>query len=105
MASSAGPTPATPPTTGDDFTVKDSYFHGFTTVTANGHEDGYQTEGAGNGLIEHNTYRMTTVADSAIAIWDSLKTSRNITVVGDLITGGGFAVYADDYRSRRWCAG
>jgi hypothetical protein len=84
-------------TTGDDFTIKDSYFHGFTTATANGHEDGYQTEGAGNGLIEHNTYRMTTAADSAIAIWDSLKTSRNITVVGNLITGGGFAVYADDY--------
>jgi hypothetical protein len=84
-------------TTGDDFAIKDSYFHGFTTVTANGHEDGYQTEGARNGLIEHNTYRMTTAADSAIAIWDSLKTSRNITVIGNLITGGGFAVYADDY--------
>jgi hypothetical protein len=84
-------------TTGDHFTIKDSYFHGFTTATANGHGDGYQTEGARNGLIEHNTYRMTTAADSAIAIWDSLKTSRNITVIANLITGGGFAVYADDY--------
>lgn len=85
------------PATGDHFTIKDSYFHGFTTATANGHEDGYQTEGASDGLIEHNTYRMTTSADSAIAIWDSLKSSSDITVSDNLITGGGFAVYAEDY--------
>jgi hypothetical protein len=84
-------------TTGDNFTIKDSYFHGFTKATSNGHEDGYQTEGARHGLIEHNTYRMTAAADSAIAIWDALRTSANITVAGNLITGGGFAVYADDY--------
>jgi hypothetical protein len=82
---------------GGHFTIRDSYFHGFTHATSNGHEDGYQTEGAGNGLIEHNTYRMTASADSAIAIWDSLKSSHHITVTGNLITGGGFAVYAEDY--------
>jgi hypothetical protein len=84
-------------TTGDSFVIKNSYFHGFTTATANGHEDGYQTEGASNGLIEHNTYQMTADADSAIAIWDSLKSSHGITVNDNLITGGGFAVYAEDY--------
>lgn len=83
-------------TTGDNFTIKDSYFHDFTTRTSNGHEDGYQTAGAANGLIEHNTYRMTTAADSAIAIWDALGNSRNITVTGNLISGGGFAIYAED---------
>jgi hypothetical protein len=82
--------------TGDNFTIRDSYFHGFTHATSNGHEDGYQTEGARNGLIAHNTYRMTAGADSAIAIWDSLKSSRDITVTGNLITGGSFAVYAED---------
>ena len=35
-------------TTGDNFTIKDSYLHDFTTKTANGHIDGYQTEGAGD---------------------------------------------------------
>jgi hypothetical protein len=84
-------------TTGNNFTIRNSYFHGFTHATSNGHEDGYQTEGASNGLIEHNTYLMTPSADSAIAIWDSRRSSSNITVAGNLITGGGFAVYAEDY--------
>jgi hypothetical protein len=84
-------------TTGNNFTIKNSYFHGFTTKTANGHEDGYQTEGAADGLIEHNTYQMGAVADSAIGIWDSLRSSRDITVADNLITGGGFAIYAEDY--------
>jgi hypothetical protein len=85
------------PAGGDHFTITASYFHGLTTATANGHEDGYQTEGASDGLIEHNTYRMSPHADSAIAIWDSRRSARHITVTGNLITGGGFAVYAEDY--------
>ncbi len=88
-------------TTGDHFTIQDSYFHDFTAKTANGHIDGYQTEGANNGLINHNTYLMTSDdgndSDSAVAIWDSLKSSSNITVSNNLITGGGFAMYAEDY--------
>jgi hypothetical protein len=88
-------------TTGDNFSIKNSYFHDFTTKTANGHIDGYQTEGAGNGVIDHNTYYMTAddnnQTDSAIAIWDSLRSSHDITVSNNLIAGGGFAVYAEDY--------
>ena len=84
-------------TTGDNFTIRDSYFHGFTHATANGHEDGYQTEGASHGLIAHNTYQMNASADSAIAIWDGRRSASDITVTGNLITGGGFAVYAEDY--------
>jgi hypothetical protein len=84
-------------TAGDNFTIKDSYFHGFTTATSNGHEDGYQTEGANNGTISHNTYQLTAGADSDIAIWDSLKSSSNITVSNNLMTGGGFSIYAEDY--------
>jgi hypothetical protein len=84
-------------TTGDNFVIRNSYFHDFTTATSNGHEDGYQTEGASYGVIEHNTYLMTPAADSAIAIWDSLKSSHDISVSDNLITGGGFAIYAEDY--------
>ena len=84
-------------TTGDGFTIDNSYFHDFTTNAANGHEDGYQTEGASHGTIRHNTYLMTTDANSAIAIWNSLRSSDDITVDNNLITGGGFAVYAEDY--------
>ena len=87
--------------TGDHFVIENSYFHDFTERTANGHIDGYQTEGAAYGLIRHNTYLMTSDAgnesDSAIAVWDSLKSSHDITVQHNLIAGGGFAVYAEDY--------
>jgi hypothetical protein len=85
------------PTTGDHFVITNSYFHDFTDKTSNGHADGYQTEGASDGLIKHNTYQMTASADSAIALWDSLRDSRNIDVRDNLITGGGFAIYAEDY--------
>jgi hypothetical protein len=40
---------------------------------------------------------MTTHADSAIAIWDSLRSSHDIRVNNNLITGGGFSIYAEDY--------
>jgi hypothetical protein len=93
---------------GSDFIIQDSYFHDFTTNAANGHIDGYQTEGAQNGAIIHNTYKMTSVegtgANSAIALWDSFNqtvptglTSGNFTVTNNLIAGGGFAIYAEDY--------
>jgi hypothetical protein len=84
-------------TTGDNFSITDSYFHNFTHNAANGHSDGYQTEGASNGVIKHNTYDMNSGDDSAIAIWDSLKNASNIAVSGNLITGGGFSIYAEDY--------
>lgn len=88
-------------TTGDNFTIKDSYFHDFTKTTSNGHIDGYQTEGAANGLIDHNTFYMTSddsnYTDSSIAIWNSLRSSHDITVKNNLLTGGSFSVYAQDY--------
>jgi hypothetical protein len=87
--------------TGDHFRILRSYFHDFTTRTANGHIDGYQTEGARHGLLRHNTFRMTSDAgnqtDSAIAIWNSIRSSKDIRVVHNLVEGGGFSVYAEDY--------
>ncbi len=88
-------------TTGDNFTIKNSYFHDFTNKTSNGHIDGYQTEGANNGMIDHNTFYMTSddnnYTDSAIAIWNSIRSSNNITVQNNLLAGGGATVYAEDY--------
>jgi hypothetical protein len=86
---------------GNNFTIKRSYFHDFTVTTANGHVDGFQTEGANDGLIAGNTYLMTTDDDdfstSAIAIWNSMRDSHDIVVRDNLIAGGGFSVYAEDY--------
>jgi hypothetical protein len=98
---------------GSDFMIVDSYFHDFTENAANGHIDGYQTEGAENGLILHNTFLINRAehdvdvpgagVNSAIAIWDDYMeprpTGRNagdITVVSNLIAGGGFSIYAED---------
>ena len=84
---------------GDNYSITNSYFHAFTKPTADGHDDGFQTEGSSHGLIGHNTFRMPANATSAIAIWDSLRSSSDIAVTRNLIAGGGFAVYAEDYDS------
>ena len=83
--------------TGDNFTIADNWLHNFTTQAANGHIDGYQTEGAKNGVIRHNTFDVAQDQNSAIAIWNSRKDASNIAVTGNLIQGGGFSIYAEDY--------
>jgi hypothetical protein len=86
---------------GDDFVIRNSFVHDLTTRTANGHVDGYQTTGALHGRLIHNTWLITTDAhndaNSAIAIWNSTRNSRDIVVRHNLIAGGGFSVYAHDY--------
>jgi hypothetical protein len=84
-------------TAGDGFTIEDSYFHDLTPLTANGHMDGFQTEGAKNGTIRHNTYAMSVDGTSAIAIWNSLKSSSDILIENNLLAGGGATIYAEDY--------
>jgi hypothetical protein len=89
------------PGSGDNVRIRNSYFHDFTTRTSNGHVDGYQTTGASHGRIVHNTFLMTSDAgndaNSAIAIWDAMDDSEDFEVAHNLIAGGGFAVYAEDY--------
>ena len=85
------------PDSGDNAIIRDSYFHGFTANAANGHIDGYQTEGAAHGLIEHNTYDMPGNATSAMSIWNSQKTSDDFTIKNNLVTGAGFTFYTEDY--------
>lgn len=101
---------------GSDFIIKDSYFHDFTEDAANGHIDGYQTEGAQNGTITHNTYKILRTPgdkdvsgaglDSAIAIWDDYNqgasptglNAGNFTISNNLMGGQpGFMAYAEDY--------
>jgi len=82
---------------GDNFTITDNWLHGFTTQASNGHVDGYQTEGAKHGVIRHNTIDVSQEQNSAIAIWNGRKDSADITVQDNLLAGGGFTVYAEDY--------
>jgi parallel beta-helix repeat protein len=81
----------------DNFTIEDNYLHDFTEATANGHVDGFQTEGASHGVIRHNTIDVQQGQTSAVAIWNSRRNSDDILVDDNLLTGGGFTVYAEDY--------
>ncbi|MEM9893855.1 MAG: hypothetical protein AAF962_23625 [Actinomycetota bacterium] len=84
------------PTAGDNFVLRDSYFHSFHHDASNGHIDGFQTQGATNGLIEGNVFDMPASGNSAVSIWNTRKNASDIQVVGNLMTGGQFTVYAQD---------
>lgn len=85
------------PGQGDNFSIEESYIHNLTEATGNGHIDGYQTEGAANGTIRHNTILIDKGQTAAVSIWNSAKSSDNILVENNLLAGGGFTVYAEDY--------
>ncbi|WP_436640912.1 right-handed parallel beta-helix repeat-containing protein [Microbaculum sp. FT89] len=81
----------------NNFVIKGNYLHNFTENAGNGHVDGFQTEGASNGIIRHNTFNVTQDQTSAIAIWNGRRNSSDILVENNLLAGGGFTVYAQDY--------
>ena len=82
---------------GDNFTITDNWLHGFTTAAANGHVDAIQTEGAKVGVIRHNSIDVAQSQTSAIALWNSRKNVDNVVVDRNLMQGGGFVAYAEDY--------
>lgn len=81
----------------DNFILKSNYLHDFTTNAGNGHVDGFQTEGASHGIIQHNVFDIEETQTSAVAIWNMFGNSDDILVKKNLIAGGGFAIYAQDY--------
>ena len=81
----------------DNFVIEDNYLHDFTTEAGNGHVDGFQTEGASHGIIRHNVFDVAQDQTSAVAIWNGRRDSSDILVENNLMTGGGFTVYAQDY--------
>ena len=85
------------PDGGSNFIIEDNYLHDFTTLAANGHIDGYQTEGASHGIIRHNVFYITQNQNAAVSIWNSRRDSSDILVENNLAAGSGFLVYAEDY--------
>lgn len=83
--------------TGDNFVFQDNWLHSFTTLAANGHIDGYQTEGSKHGVLRHNTIDVSQDQDATVAIWNGRKSTEDILVEHNLLAGGGFAAYAEDY--------
>ncbi len=85
------------PTAGWNVTIQDNYLHDFTTLAANGHIDGYQTEGASHGIIRHNTFYITQPQNAAVSIWNSMRDSDDFLIDNNLAAGSGFLMYAEDY--------
>jgi hypothetical protein len=85
------------PTAGWNVTIQDNYLHDFTTLAANGHIDGYQTEGASHGVIRHNTFYITQGQTGAVSIWNSMRDSDDFLIDNNLAAGSGFLMYAEDY--------
>jgi hypothetical protein len=84
-------------TAGWNVTLEDNYFHDFTTAAANGHIDGYQTEGASHVVIRHNTFYITQPQTAAVSIWNSMRNSDDFVIDNNLVAGSGFIMYAQDY--------
>jgi hypothetical protein len=87
------------PTAGWNITVQDNYFHDFTSLVANGHIDGYQTEGSSHGIIRHNTFHITQSQNAAVSIWNSRHDSDDFLIDNNLAAGSGFLMYAEDVHS------
>ena len=81
----------------DNFTIEGNYVHDLTTEAANGHIDGFQTEGGSHGIIRHNTWDISQAQNACVAIWNSRRNSDDIIVDRNLMCGSGYAVYAEDY--------
>lgn len=82
---------------GNNFSLTDSYITKLNAVESNGHWDGFQTEGAVNGVIRHNNFDISDDASGSISIWNGQKSTDNILVENNLVSGGGFSIYAEDY--------
>lgn len=98
--------PSKYPNTASDFIIEDSYLHDFTEGAANGHIDGYQSQGTSNGIIRRNTFNVSIRPgdthviggglNSVMAIWNVSNNVTNYEVSNNLISGGNFAIYVYD---------
>ncbi|WP_372593639.1 DUF4214 domain-containing protein [Actinotalea sp.] len=78
---------------GSNVTVQDSYIHDL-VMTADSHNDGMQSLGSNDVLIQHNTVIMPSGATSAILLsTGSADSMRRITINNNLVAGGAYTIY------------
>ncbi|MEZ0447907.1 DUF4082 domain-containing protein [Cellulomonas sp. ICMP 17802] len=78
---------------GDNVTVQDTYIHDL-VVTADSHNDGIQSLGSDDTKILHNTIIVGEGATSAIILsTGSADSMRRVTISGNLVGGGSYAIY------------
>lgn len=71
--------------------VEDNYVHDFSTVSADQHADGLQTDGASHAVVRHNTVLLNNVAGATGAI--ALFGGDDILVERNKVAGGGYTIY------------
>lgn len=80
----------------NNFDFEDNYIHNLTTESANGHIDGFQTEGSMHGILKHNTIMITQGQNACVNIYAGNGNTDDILVENNLLAGGGFSAYAFD---------
>ncbi len=82
---------------GNDFTITDNYIHDFDDGNTGYHVDGIQSEGSTKGLIRHNTIALQYNETGTISMWNQGADTTNIVVDNNLLAGGSYTIYAQDY--------
>ena len=77
---------------GSNVTVRDSYIHDL-VVSGDSHNDGMQSLGADDVLIEHNTIITPRASTSAILLSTGSGAQHRITMRNNLLGGGAYTVY------------
>ena len=80
----------------NNFDFEDNYVHNLTDQSANGHIDGFQTEGSMHGILRHNTILITQRQNACVNIYAGSGNTDDILVENNLLAGGGFSAYAFD---------
>jgi hypothetical protein len=79
---------------GSNDVVRDSWIHDLFVVPGD-HTDGVQSSGGANVVISHNTINAEgSHVNSAVILGADLGPLINSVVIGNLLAGGGFTVYA-----------
>jgi uncharacterized protein YjdB len=80
----------------NNFDFEDNYVHNLTDQSANGHIDGFQTEGSMHGILRHNAILITQGQNACVNIYAGNGNTDDILVENNLLAGGGFTAYAFD---------
>jgi len=80
----------------NNFLLEDNYIHDLSDKPSNGHIDGFQTCGAKNGILRHNSILISQGQNAAVNVDNGNGDTDNILIENNLMAGAGFTAYAHD---------
>ena len=80
----------------NNFLLEDNYIHDLSDQPSNGHIDGFQTCGAKNGVLRHNSILISQGQNAAVNVDNGNGDTDNILIENNLMAGAGFTAYAHD---------